>query len=191
MKKLNMKKWKVEIVGSTPVLWNVMKRELELEKKGLKKDQLSEWEEDKKNWCRKAEFDKAGNVIIPDRWFKNAMIESCKKNRIIPHFATRKNETYTNYVRSCVVLNCGGALCKKKDLVYDGAYVSINNSKIWRVRPKMENWSATFEIVDPAARMKVDELEEMITYAGMMVGIGDNRINNLGRFDIKKIVEVN
>tara|TARA_Y100000310_G_C20287165_1_gene625430 strand:- start:286 stop:558 length:273 start_codon:yes stop_codon:yes gene_type:complete len=90
-----------------------------------------------------------------------------------------------------VVLNCGGALCKKKDLVYDGAYVSINNSKIWRVRPKMENWSATFEIIDPAARMKVDELEEMITYAGMMVGIGDNRINNLGRFDIKKIVEVN
>jgi len=186
-----MKKYKIEIVGCQPVIWNVMKRELELEKKELKKDQLSEWEEDKKNWSRKAELDKAGNVIIPDRWFKNAMIESCKKNRIIPHFATRKNETYTNYVRSCVVLNCGGALCKKKDLVYDGAYVSINNSKIWRVRPKMENWSATFEIIDPAARMKVDELEEMITYAGMMVGIGDNRINNLGRFDIKKIVEVN
>lgn len=190
-----MKKYKIEIVGCQPVIWNVMKRELELEKKELKKDQLSEWEEDKKNWCRKAEFDKAGNVIIPDRWFKNAMIESCKKNRIIPHFATRKNETYTNYVTSFMVFNRGGALCKRKDLDMFGAFVGAqgknSSTKVWRVRPMVEKWSANFEIVDPAARMKADELEEIITYAGMMIGIGDNRINNFGRFEVKKIVEVN
>ena len=189
-----MKKYEVEIKGIQPVIWNVLRRELELEKKELKKDQLSEWEEDPKNWKRKAEFNDKGEVVIPERWFKGALIGSCKKNRIVPHFATRKNETYTSYVQSFMVFN-GHKLCGKDDLVEFGVFVSPQgmsnrNTKIWRVRPMLKKWSATFILIDPAGRIKMAELKEIIEYAGLMIGLGDNRINNYGRFELKKIMEV-
>ena len=56
-----MKKYMVRIKGIQPVIWNVMKREIEEEKEKLKKNQLKEWEKERKNWIRKAEIDK--NVI--------------------------------------------------------------------------------------------------------------------------------
>lgn len=171
-----------------------MKRELELEKKELKKSELSEWEENPNNWQRKAELDNDNNAIIPERWLKNCMIDSCKKNRIVPHFATRKNETYTNYVTNFMVFNIGKPVCSIKKLQEYGAFVGAqgknSTTKVWRVRPLMEEWKATFEIIDPAERMLDSELKEIIEYGGMMIGLGDNRINNFGRFELKSMKEV-
>jgi hypothetical protein len=185
------KQWKIEVKGIHPIIWNVMKRELELEKKELKKNELTEWEEEPKNWKRKAEL-KDGKVIIPERWFKNSLITSCKKNRIVPHFATRKSETYTNYVTSFMVYN-DEVLCEMDDLIPFSAYVGAqgknSTTKVWRVRPMLEEWGATFKIIDPASRMTEEELREIVGYAGLMVGLGDNRINNFGRFEIVSITE--
>tara|TARA_R100000963_G_C4643915_1_gene107684 strand:- start:12 stop:590 length:579 start_codon:yes stop_codon:yes gene_type:complete len=190
VKKLH-NEWKVKIKGIQPIIWNVMKRELELEKKELKKDQLNGWEEDPKNWKRKAEL-KNNKVIIPERWFKSVLIESCKKNRIIPHFATRKSATYTNYVTSFMVFN-GETLCEMKDLQpfssYVGAQGKNSTTKVWRVRPMKEKWTANFTIVDPSSRMTREELKEIIDYAGLMIGLGDNRINNFGRFETVSLKE--
>lgn len=188
----NFKEWKVKIKGLHPIIFNVMKRELELEKKELKKDQLTGWEENPVNWKRKAEL-KGKAVIIPERWFKSVMIESCKKNRIVPHFATRKSSTYTNYVTSFMVFN-EKKLCGINDLTpfasYVGAQGKNSTTKVWRVRPMVERWEGTFKIVDPASRMTKEELTEIIEYAGLMIGIGDNRINNFGRFEVLSIAEV-
>ena len=187
-----MKKYNVKVSGCSPIIWNVMKRELDLELKELKKNELAEWDE--ANWSRKAEFDEKGNAIVPDRWLKSAMVEACKKTRIIPHYATRKNETYTYYVHSFMVNNVGEPICKQEELESFGAFVGAqganSNTKVWRTRPMMKNWSATFEIVDPAGRMKKDELKSIIEYAGMFVGIGDNRVNNFGRFELDELNEV-
>jgi len=187
-------RYEVRIKGTSPVIWNVMKRELQLELKQLKKDELSEWEENPKNWQRKAELDDKDNVIIPDRWFKSALVESCKKNRIVPHYATRKNETYSYYVQSFMIFNKGKPVCKKTQLEPYGAFVGAqgknSNTKVWRVRPKLNEWTATFEILDTSGRMKLEELEETCGFAGMMVGLGDNRINNFGRFEVEKIIRV-
>lgn len=187
-----MKKYEVRVKGNTPLIWNVLKRELELEKKELKKNELSEWEENPENWKRKAEFNEKGNVIVPERWLKGSLIDSCKKNRIIPHFATRKNETYTSYVKSCMVFT-KGSVCKKEDLKEFGAYVGAqganSTTKVWRVRPMIKTWDAEFTIIDPAGRMKQSELEAILGYAGMMIGMGDNRINNFGRFDVVSVEE--
>ena len=61
-------------IEGVPVAWNVQKKEIEDEKKKLKRDELSEWEE--KNWKCKAEYEgdvKNGKnkVLIPARWIKN------------------------------------------------------------------------------------------------------------------------
>jgi len=184
------KTYLMRIKGESPLVWNRQKKELEDEKKALKKDQLNEWEE--KNWRRKAEFNEDGQVIIPNEWVKGAFIESCKRNRIVPHFATSKNQTYTSYVQSCMfeVLD---AVADEKSLKYYGAYVGAqgknSSTKVWRVRPLVEKWDATIRFIDPFGRMEIKELEDIATYAGLMVGIGDNRINNFGRFDIVSIKE--
>ena len=190
-----MKKYKITIRGiNVPIIWNVMKKELQDELKELKKDEMGEWEIDKKNWSRKAEFNENGEVIIPERWFKSAIVDSCKKNRIVPHYATRKNATYTDYIRSFMIFNIGKYVCKQDELEEYGAFVGAqgmnSNTKIWRVRPMISQWEATFEIVDAAERIKISELKEIIEFAGMMIGLGDNRINNFGRFELISLVEV-
>jgi hypothetical protein len=188
-----MKKYNISITGTSPVIWNVMKRELELEKKKLKKNEYADWEEDAKNWKRKAEFDKLGNPIIPNRWFKSCMVASCKKNRIVPSFETKKNATYTNYVQSFMVFNIGKPVCLYKDLEEHGEFVGAqgknSDSKVWRVRPIKEKWKADFQVIDPVGRMTMGELKEIIEFAGLLIGIGDNRLNNYGRFELTKLVE--
>lgn len=118
-----MKKYNITITGTSPIIWNIMKRELEDEKERLKKNELKEWETNPKNWKRKAEFDTQGNAIIPSRWIKSCMINSCKKNRIVPNFATKKNETYTNYVQSFMIFNVGKPVCSPKEFEEFGEYV--------------------------------------------------------------------
>jgi len=155
---------------------------------------LSEWEENPVNWKRKAEFDDKGDVIIPERWFKACVVTACKKTGIVPHFATSKKQTYTNYAQSLMVLNNGKPLCKKNDLESYGAFVGAqgfnSKTKVWRVRPMKKDWSVSFEIVDAMGRMKIEELKTIIEYGGMMIGLGDNRINNFGRFEIKSLKEI-
>jgi len=190
-KKMEIKKYEVEIKGTTPLIWNVMSLELQEEQKVLKKDELCEWSRNRVNWIRKAEFDAEGNVIIPQRWFKSALINSCKKNRIVPHYATKKNETYTYYVQSLMVFS-EGFVCKEKDLEEFGEFVGAQGknsaTKIWRVRPMKKEWSAKFIILDSAGRINLGELKEIIEFAGLMVGLGDNRSNNYGRFELNKLL---
>jgi len=186
-----IKKYELEIVGTSPVIWNVMKKEIEDEKKKLKKNELSDWEEN--NWIKKAEFDKKGNPIIPERWLKGVIEESCKKTRMIPHYATRKNETYTYYVGSFMIYNQENNITKK-DVECYGAFVGAqgknSSTKVWRNRPLINKWSNKITIIDPAGRMKLDELKSLIEYGGLFLGIGDNRKNNFGRFEIRKLIEV-
>lgn len=188
-----IKKFLLKITGTVPVFWNVMKKELEDEKENLKKNELKEWELKPKNWRRKAEFDDQGNVIIPARWLKTSLIISCKQNRVIPHFATRKNETYTNYVNSMMFFNTGEPFCKKEELEGIGCYVGgqgLNSStRIWQVKPSRKEWEVEFEIIDPIGRIRKSELREIIEYAGLMVGIGSRRTQNFGRFEITSLEE--
>lgn len=183
-----IKKYKIKIKGTSPIIWNVMKKEIEDEKKKLKKNELGDWEEN--NWHKKAEFDSEGGIIIPDRWFKSMIETSAKQTRIVPHFATRKNETYTNYINSFMVYSKGKKF-NRKDLEYYGAFVGAqgknSSTKVWRVRPLINKWSWEFEIIDPAGRMKEDELKALIEYGGLFIGLGDNRKNNYGRFEIQNI----
>lgn len=187
-----MKKYEISIKGTSPLIWNVQKKELQDELSKLKKNELAEWDE--KNWRRRAAMDEKGNVIVPGNWFKQALIGACKKTRMVPHYATRKNETYTYYVTSFMVDTISEPLCKPDDLqdfgTFVGAQGSNSNTKVWRTRPMLKNWSVTFQIIDAGGRMTKDELKTLIEYVGLFGGLGDNRINNYGRFELVKLKEV-
>ena len=187
----SIKRYEVEIEGDA-VVWNVMKRELEEERKGIKKDQLVEWEEE--NWRRKAEFNSKGEVIIPTRWLHSTLINACMKTRIVPHFATTKTNTYTNYVGAFRIENNGSPVCKEKDLepfgCYEPAQGKKGGGKVWRVRPMKRGWKTKFIVTDPEGRMLKKELQTLLDYAGLYIGIGDARVRQFGRFEVKSIKEV-
>jgi len=188
-----MKTYEVEIKGITPLVWNRQKMELRETIKNLKKDQLEENELN--NWKIKAELSN-GNAIIPSEWIIGCMVNAAKETRIIPWFATSKNQTYTKYM-SNIRVNPGKPIVagkaddlKRKDALLSSQGKNNRGGKVLRCHPMLEDWSASFTLIDTVARMKKEELEKLLNWAGMAVGIGDQRIFNFGRFDVKKIKEV-
>ncbi len=188
-----MKKYKIEINGITPLVWNRQKMELRSLIKNLKKDQLEENE--LKNWKMKAEVNNGG-AIIPPEWIIGCLVNSAKETRLIPHFATSKNQTYTKYI-SNIKINPGKPVVagKSGDLVRKDAILSSQGKsnlggKVLRCHPMLKEWNAEFELIDTVERMDKDELEQLLVWGGMAVGIGDQRIFNFGRFEIKSIKEV-
>lgn len=187
-----MKKYEIEIKGITPLVWNRQKMEIRDIIKGLKKDQLEENE--LKNWRMKAETSN-GNAIIPSEWIIGALVNAAKETRVIPWFATSKNQTYTKYISNIKVspgkkIVAGKAEdLKRKDAMLSSQGKSNMGGKVLRCHPILENWGATFELIDTVERMKKKELEDLLSWAGMAIGIGDQRIFNFGRFDIVSIKE--
>lgn len=188
-----MKVYRADIVGESPVIWNRVKKELLDEIHRLKKDEIREWEENEKNWRRKAEYDEKGNVLIPPEWLRGALIEACKQTLIVPHFATSKRQTYTKYTEA-MFFKTLAPVCKFDETEYYGMFVGARGvhsaTKVWRVRPLLRNWKTIVEIVDPAGRMKKEELQTLLEYSGLMIGIGDGRRINFGRFDVTSLTEV-
>ena len=189
-----MKKYEIEIESTTAIIWNRMRKEIEDEKKKLKKNELAEYEE--KNWIQKAEYNGNNNIVIPTTWLKSMLINACRQTGLIPHFETKKNARYTRYMQGMLIPpNPPITVCKKKDLEQLGGFYpsqpgKMQSGKIWKIFPMKSEWKAKFTIVDPFGRMLKEELQELLEYGGMFIGIGDQRPMNYGRFEVKSIKEV-
>jgi hypothetical protein len=188
-----MKKYLVEGIGVTPLVYNRQKMELRNLIKELKKDELEENE--LKNWKMKAEI-KKGYAVIPPEWIIGCLVNSAKETRIVPWFATSKNQTYTKYI-SNIKINPGKPIIagKEKDLKRKDAMLSSQGKsklggKVLRCHPILEEWSFSFELIDTVERMRLDELKQLFEWGGTAVGIGDQRIFNFGRFEITNIKEI-
>ena len=188
-----MKTYEIKIKGITPLVWNRQKMELRDMIKKLKKDELEDNE--LKNWKMKAEINN-GDAIIPPEWIIGSMVNSAKETRIIPWFATSKNQTYTKYIANIRVspgkpIIAGKADdLKRKDALMSSQGKSNMGGKVLRCHPILENWNTSFTLIDTVGRMKKEELEKLLNWAGMAGGIGDQRIFNFGRFDIVSVREV-
>jgi hypothetical protein len=185
-----MKKYSVRLRSTTPLLLNTRQKDLDDELKELKKDQLTEWEEN--NWRRKAERDSKGNVILPVRWFRASFIQACKTSMLVPGFATSKKQTYTRYAQSMFFENVSFT-CQEKELKEYGAYVGAqganSRTKIWRIRPQIDKWETDIEVLDPEGRMSSKDFEYLMRLCGTLVGVGDGRNLNFGRFEVVSIKE--
>jgi hypothetical protein len=61
--------------------------------------------------------------------------------------------------------------------------VGVGNKRIMRVRPQFYPWSLRIEgLFIEDAGLNFDELEHIMELAGLVEGIGDNRVNGYGRF---------
>jgi hypothetical protein len=67
--------------------------------------------------------------------------------------------------------------------------VGIGNKRVIRVRPQFNAWALTIDgIFIEDAGLNFDELERLVELAGIVEGIGDNRVNGYGRF-VGKVVQ--
>ena len=55
-----------------------------------------------------------------------------------------------------------------------------------RYRPKFENWKLSFEIELLEEDIDPEVVKAILTSAGHKVGIGDNRLNGFGRFEVTR-----
>lgn len=66
--------------------------------------------------------------------------------------------------------------------------VGIGNKRVMRVRPKFFPWALSVSgLFVEDAGLNFDELRRIVELAGLVEGIGDNRVNGYGRF-IGKVV---
>lgn len=67
--------------------------------------------------------------------------------------------------------------------------VGVSGKRVMRVRPKFMPWALRVDgFFTPDAGMNLDELVRIVELAGVVEGIGDNRVNGYGRFTGKVIV---
>lgn len=61
--------------------------------------------------------------------------------------------------------------------------VGVGNKRVMRVRPSFFPWAMTVDgLFIEDAGLNRDELERLVELAGVVEGIGDNRVNGYGRF---------
>lgn len=66
--------------------------------------------------------------------------------------------------------------------------VVIGGKRVMRVRPKFMPWALRIEgFFTPDAGLNMDELVRIVELAGIVEGIGDNRVNGYGRFNGKVV----
>jgi hypothetical protein len=66
--------------------------------------------------------------------------------------------------------------------------VGVGTKRVMRVRPQFFPWALTVDgLFVEDAGLNFDELESLVELAGVVEGIGDNRVNGYGRF-IGKVV---
>lgn len=63
--------------------------------------------------------------------------------------------------------------------------VKVGTAKITRCRPKFSDWSATFSVAYDENSIQKSEIDQCLTSAGLMVGLGDYR-PRFGRFGVKQ-----
>lgn len=176
-----MKEVKFKIESTTALLMHNVNSML------LEKPQTvthAEWEKSQEVFKSRM-YIKGDKLEIPSRVWKAILVEGAKKCGIKQK---GKRSTYADIIKATVFMPEGMALDQNmKDVVKEQGFVSIQNSKVLRIWPKLDTWSGTLNLTLADERqMGVATLEEILKFAGLFVGAGDYR-PEFGRFTIAKL----
>lgn len=170
-----MEKIKVEIEGTTPILFNRF-RDIQIEGKSKKRTgAMAEAEIEDKLY-----LDEKKKVLLPSVYLKNSITEASKQFKIIG----KGKATYSKIVASTVdVMPFMIELDSGKFEVFRISAVNpMTKGRMMTERPRFNKWKAEFELVlnDPAVPTSV--INEILEHAGKYVGVGDWRPEKKGMF---------
>lgn len=182
-----MKEWEVKVRGIRGLIWDVPKKELMEEIRRLKEKEVEEWHQ--ANWKRKADYDDKENLLVPPIWIEKSIVTASTQLGMIPYYAKSKKERYTKYLSNVTVhsVSSPGKLSEVKKI--ETALRRKDGALVWTVRPILDKWEISYKVSDPFGKMKKEEIEEIIEYAGEMIGIGAYRKGKFGRSEVIDIKE--
>jgi len=168
-------KIKVQIEGTTPILFNRF-RDTAIEGKSKKRTgALAETEIEDKLY-----LDEKGNPQLPSVYLKNSITEASKQFKIVG----KGKSTYSKLVASTVDIEPFMIDLKsgKYEVFRISAVNPMTKGRMMTERPKYIKWKAEFEIIlnDPAVPVSV--INEILEHSGKYVGIGDWRPEKKGMF---------
>ncbi len=167
----------VEIHGKTPLLQHrYVGDESVVKKTGAKPTQE---EEIQQALYRRGD----GTVYQPGESIKRAMINVASDFRV----EGRGKKTYKQSIAGSINIDPEIPM-EPQEFVVDARRVVIPATRgaQLRYRPKFENWKLKFsiELLDDDLDPKI--VKAVLVSAGHKVGIGDNRLNGFGRFEVVK-----
>ena len=168
---------KATIVGTAPLLQNRFPDEEKPEhptpgKKGARYNDKEE--------AQKRLYLVGKKVCQPANHIESAMIKSAVNIK----FAGQGKKTYKDAFKGGIFISPAMIPHKTQKWVIDRQPVVIQRSRIMRSRPRLDEWELSFKIDVIDDRIGEEVVKEVLTYAGLYVGIGDMR-PRYGRFKIK------
>jgi hypothetical protein len=170
-----MEKVKVQIEGTTPILFNRF-RDMQIEGKSKKRTGAmveSEIED-------KLYKDDNGKVMLPSVYLKNCIVEASKQFKIVG----KGKSTYSKLVASTIdispfmiELDAG-----KYEVFRISAVNPMTRGRMMTERPRFNKWKAEFEIILNDSSVPISVMNEILEHAGKYVGIGDWRPQTKGMF---------
>jgi hypothetical protein len=149
---------------------------------------------EKRTWRNKAHADDAGKLFIPPMAFANCIKDAAQFLSLkIPG---QRNATWTKEFAAGVMVTDPLPLDIAKDAVA-GEWVYCNSdgkrnggSRVWRCFPVVQKWSGpvTFHVVND--KITEDVFKQILTAAGMLIGIGRFRPINRGYYGRFKVNSV-
>jgi len=168
------KKYKVRIVGVSPLIQNRFSIEESMQK-GRKKQIPSPEEE-----CEKALYKtEAGEVYLPNLWIKTAMVKAATD------FKMEGKKSYKEYIKAGIVVEPEQIPLKADKYEVFVSRCVIQRAAIAKARPKFKTWEAEFEIELLDEMLNPTIVKEILDAAGRFKGIGDWRPEH-GRFKVEK-----
>ena len=178
-----IKEYSYKLTGNSALL---MQNVHSMNKSRPKKISHADWERTDEFFQSKMYLE-GKQIAFPPRVMKRLLIEAAKKAYTILGLKNGK-ASYKQLIESLVFIPEATRTNKKiEDCEYDEQFVTVSSSKVLRVRPRIEGWTAKLNIMvlDPSL-LPLDILDEIVEFAGAFLGLGDYR-PDYGRFSVKRV----
>lgn len=144
-----------------------------------------EFEKSPESFKSKCYFNSKDELILHSRVIKG-MLKSSAKSSGFKQPGKRAN--YNNLIKSLIFIQEEPVMDQQFDEVVESpTFVTIQKNKILRIFPKLNKWSTTVKIIiADTTQLQVDILDDLMTFGGNFVGVGDYR-PEFGRFTATRI----
>lgn len=182
-----MKEYKIEIKGVTPLLFNrFISASIESQTKkraGAVKESIVE---------DKLYKDGEGNICVPQTWIYGTIVDASKNFKI----QGKGKSTYSKLVGSTIMINPELLIVNEQEWQpYSISAVNpMSKGRMIVTRPRMENWSLSFNLSFNEDDIPLEVMKNIIDYAGQYSGIGDwrpSKKGQFGKFIVTSFKEVN
>jgi len=170
-----MKRYEVEIEGTTPLLQN-KPEEYGFDEEWVQKKASNDYEQEA---FKKLYLDEEKNLCQPSNHIERALIEAGKKIRV----KGQGKATYSKLFGSMIAIPDMYLTHEIQDWEMFKTLVVIPSTKgrVMRYRPMLKQWKLKFNI-DIEDEIDTHAVKEALDIAGRYVGIGDWRPEKKGKF---------